>query len=76
MSGYAAEDLQDAIHAALAADAGIIALVGDRIYDSAPEDKTAPYITIGEHRDQEGDSRGKPAKAPGGVASDRRHRRI
>ena len=39
--------LQKAIFAALAADAGIGALVGDRIYDAPPRDPVFPYVTFG-----------------------------
>jgi hypothetical protein len=39
--------LQKAIWAALVADAGVGALIGDRIYDSAPRDAVFPYVSIG-----------------------------
>jgi hypothetical protein len=39
--------LQKAIWAALVADAGVGALIGDRIYDSPPRDAVFPYATIG-----------------------------
>ena len=42
--------LQEAINAALGADAQIKALIGDpaRIFDDVPRDATFPYLTIGE----------------------------
>ena len=40
--------LQTAIHAALTGDATLAALVGDRVYDHAPQDATFPYLVIGE----------------------------
>lgn len=39
--------LQDAAVAALLADAGVSALVGDRVYDNAPGGVGFPYITLG-----------------------------
>jgi hypothetical protein len=40
-------DLQKAIHAALAADAPLTALLGgSRIYDAPPSDATFPYLAI------------------------------
>jgi len=42
--------LQSAAYAALIADAGVGALIGDRIYDAPPRDATFPYLTIGETR--------------------------
>lgn len=44
----AALDLQAAIVAALAADADLTALVGDRIHDGAPRATAFPSITFGE----------------------------
>jgi hypothetical protein len=43
----AALAIQKAIYAALTADAGAGALIGDRIYDVAPRDAVFPYATIG-----------------------------
>ncbi len=43
----AALALQKAVYAALIADAGVGALIGDRIYDVAPRDVVFPYVTIG-----------------------------
>lgn len=40
-------ELQKAIYDALVADAGVGALVGDRIYDGAPTGAQFPYITFG-----------------------------
>jgi hypothetical protein len=42
--------LQKAVHAALVADAGVGALVGDRIFDAAPRVATFPYVTLGDAR--------------------------
>jgi len=39
--------LQDVILAALRGNAGVAALVGDRIYDHAPEDAAFPHIDFG-----------------------------
>ncbi len=39
--------LQKAVYAALVADDGVGALIGDRIYDGAPRDAVFPYLTIG-----------------------------
>ena len=39
--------LQKAVVATLVADAGVGALVGDRIYDAPPRDAAFPYLTIG-----------------------------
>lgn len=41
-------DVQAAILAVLAADAELAEIVGDRIYDRAPDGCQAPYIQIGE----------------------------
>ena len=40
-------EFQDAVLAALVADAGVGTLAGDRIYDKAPEGAVFPYITFG-----------------------------
>ncbi|MBX3495916.1 MAG: DUF3168 domain-containing protein [Parvibaculum sp.] len=40
--------LQKAVHAALAADAALAALVAARIYDNPPDDVALPYLTLGE----------------------------
>ncbi|ETX26604.1 DUF3168 domain-containing protein [Roseivivax isoporae] len=45
MSASAA--LQKAVHDALVADAGVGALVGDRIYDGAPSTAVFPYLEFG-----------------------------
>jgi hypothetical protein len=42
--------LQKAIYAALVADGAVGALIGDRVYDSAPRHADFPYATIGETR--------------------------
>ncbi len=42
--------LQSALVAALAADSGVGALVGDRIYDAPPRNATFPYLTFGDAR--------------------------
>ena len=42
--------LQKAIHAALVADAGIDAIIGDRIFDAVPRAATFPYLTLGDAR--------------------------
>jgi len=49
MSG-ASWELQKAVFAALGADAGVTALIGDpaRIYDDAPAGAALPYVAIGE----------------------------
>lgn len=39
--------LQKAIFAALVADAGVGALVGDRVYDAPPRDAVFPYVSFG-----------------------------
>jgi hypothetical protein len=39
--------LQQALVAALLADAALGALVGDRIYDAAPRDVAFPYVRVG-----------------------------
>ena len=43
----AALALQKAVYAALVADDGVGALIGDRIHDGAPRDAVFPYATIG-----------------------------
>ena len=41
--------LQKAIHAALTADAGIVALLGDaNIFDDVPQRSVFPYLTLGQ----------------------------
>lgn len=40
--------LQKAVVAALIADAGVGAAVGDRIYDAPPRNADFPYVTIGQ----------------------------
>ncbi|MGO1079960.1 DUF3168 domain-containing protein [Inquilinus sp. CA228] len=47
MSADSRIEVQIAILAALGADAELAAIVGDRIYDHAPDDCQAPYIQIG-----------------------------
>ncbi len=42
--------LQSAAVAALLADGGVGALVGDRIYDAPPRNATFPYLTFGDMR--------------------------
>lgn len=43
----AAWDLQQAVHAALAADTGVLALLeGPRIYDDVPRGAALPYVTL------------------------------
>ncbi len=47
--------LQEAIYAALNADPGVVAVLGDRIYDapppfSGPAEAEAPYVTLGDER--------------------------
>jgi len=42
--------LQKAVFAALVADGGVGALIGDRIYDAPPRDPVYPYASIGETR--------------------------
>jgi len=56
--------LQEAIYAALTADAGLRALLGDpaRIYDDAPADAVFPFLTIGQARQSDWPG------APGGAA--------
>ena len=39
--------LQKAIYTALVSDAGVGALVGDRIHDAPPRDATFPYLSFG-----------------------------
>jgi hypothetical protein len=40
--------LQQAVYAALAADAGVAALAGARIYDAVPREAAFPYLVIGD----------------------------
>jgi hypothetical protein len=40
--------MQAGIRAVLLADAGLVALVGQRVYDEPPEDVPFPYVHIGE----------------------------
>lgn len=42
--------LQKAVYAALAGDAGLGALVGDRIHDGPPRSLAFPYVTLGDGR--------------------------
>ena len=43
----AAWDLQQAVHAALAADAGVLALLGTaRVYDDVPQGAAFPYLAL------------------------------
>jgi len=42
--------LQKAVVAALIADAGVAALIADRVYDAPPRDATFPYLAVGETR--------------------------
>ena len=52
MSGDGDWELQRAVFAALSADAGLRALIGDppRIYDDAPIDGAFPFLAIGQTR--------------------------
>jgi hypothetical protein len=53
--------LQKALHARLAGDAALAALVGARIYDNPPDDAGFPYLTLGENARRDwstGESRG------------------
>lgn len=43
----ASAGLQKFIRAALLADAGISALIGDRVYDRRPDDPQFPYVSFG-----------------------------
>lgn len=40
-------ELQGAIYAGLIADAGVAALVADRVFDDVPKDSAFPYVCIG-----------------------------
>jgi len=51
-------DLQAGIRAALAADAGVAALVGARIYDTPPDSPTYPFIRFGDLSMQPNDTDG------------------
>ncbi len=42
--------LQKAVYAAFVADAGVGALIGDRIYDGAPRDAVFPYSPSAERQ--------------------------
>lgn len=42
--------LQKAVYAALAGNAGIGALIGDRIFDGPPRSLAFPYVTLGDAR--------------------------
>jgi hypothetical protein len=43
----AAWDLQQAVHASLAADSGVLALLGgDRVYDDVPQGAAFPYLAL------------------------------
>ena len=42
--------LQKAVYAALIADAGVGAVLGDRIFDAAPRNAAFPYATFGDAR--------------------------
>jgi len=44
---HPALSLQKAVFAALVGDAGVGALIGDRIYDAAPRNAVFPYVAIG-----------------------------
>lgn len=44
---HPATALQQAVFAALAADAGLAALVGDRIFDAVPRAATFPFVSFG-----------------------------
>lgn len=46
--GHPSLALQKAIFAALVADAGVGALIGDRIYDAAPRNAVFPYVEVGD----------------------------
>ncbi len=48
MSLDASWPLQQAVHAALVADATLSALVSGRIYDRPPQDVAFPYLTLGD----------------------------
>jgi hypothetical protein len=43
-------ELQAAIVAKLKADAGVLAVVGTRIYDEVPNNPTFPYISLGDNQ--------------------------
>jgi hypothetical protein len=45
--GVSSLDLQKAVVARLKADAGVTALVGQRIYDRVPPDAVFPYVSLG-----------------------------
>lgn len=54
--------LQTALYDALVADAGVGALIGDRIYDGRPSDGTFPCITFGPIQALEDDADGITAQ--------------
>ena len=59
----AAAALRAAIHDALAANAGLVALLGaPRIYDEPPQTPAFPYVTLGEARVQDFSGDGEPAE--------------
>lgn len=43
----ASAELQKAVYDRLAADAGVAAIVGTRIYDNVPADAATPYLSFG-----------------------------
>lgn len=47
---HASLALQKAVFAALVADAGVGAMIGDRIFDAAPRNVAFPYATFGDAR--------------------------
>jgi hypothetical protein len=47
---HASLALQKAVFAALVADPGVGALVGDRVHDAPPGEPAFPYVTIGDTR--------------------------
>ena len=49
MSGYSRIEVQKAILAAIVANAGMTALIGDRMWDDTPQDETFPYGNFGDH---------------------------
>lgn len=48
MPGSSLWAVQQAVHAALVADAGVQALVGTRVHDHVPDAPTFPYLVVGE----------------------------
>jgi len=70
--------VQAALVAALRADAGVQALVGQRVYDQAPRDAATPFVSLGPALGQPFEAQGLDAweavftldvwsRAPGGV---------